>query len=271
MPFILGVILGLISSTAAAVITTNGSYTNDLVQCLPQNNGLVSTTSVSFASNYSASPLIWTEAIRLNVSQNLDAREFYFGYSPSAGTARTSFRACSLFFYNPLLFPGTCVADLTAHFDQLAAKISLQTDEEIADFCHRQQHDLDDYHPDTCKGLNLRISDSQAFTVDASQPANCSFSTGQKYNLRMVTASLRSSSEQNVVGTTPVITILFPSGDGSNASNPEPEAHYAVLRVTKDLLPLVDGSGVLDNGSVYLVFLSWVVGVFFAVMEAFRM
>lgn len=88
----------------------------------------------------------------------------------------------------------------------------------------------------------------------------------------MVTAFLSSNSEQIVAGTTPVITILFPPfGEGSNASDSEPETHYAVLRATKDMLPLVDRSRALNSGSAYLVFLSWAVGVFFAVIEALRM
>ena len=58
------------------------------------------------------------KAIRLNVSEYLDAREFFFGYSPSAGTARTSFRACSLFFYDPTLVRESSVDDLKTAFDQ---------------------------------------------------------------------------------------------------------------------------------------------------------
>ncbi|KAL5000913.1 hypothetical protein BDV10DRAFT_182798 [Aspergillus recurvatus] len=283
MPFILGLLLGLISSTTADVATSNVSYTDNLVQCLPQNKSLVSMTSVSFASKYSSSPLTWTETIHLNDYPDLDSREFYFGHLPSHDRNSTSFRACSLFFYDPSLvrdesgddlqtafnqsreFPRACVADLTAHFDQLAGRTTLQSDEDISSFCHTQQSSVEDYHPDSCNGFILQITDTQVFTADASQPANCSLSTGQNYNLRLVTGTLMSSREQTVAGTTPVITILFPaSGESSNASDSEPETHYAALQATKDLLPLTDGSGTLKASSTYLVFLSWAVGVFLA-------
>ncbi|RDW83782.1 uncharacterized protein DSM5745_04108 [Aspergillus mulundensis] len=234
----------------------------------------------------------WDTYPKLN-SMYYNYRQFYFGYSPSnAGDSTTSFRACSLFFYDPTLiepfvispgsnteqsfnqsreFPQQCVADLTARFDRAAREnVTLRSDEDIAAFCGQQIDDLDEYHPESCRGYILSIIDTEAFTTNASQPANCTLSTGENYNLRPVTSTGFTSIWQTVAGTTPVITILFPPG--SNDSDIEPETHYAVLRAATDLLPLLEsGSRALDASSTYLVWLSCVVGVCFAVSEVSSM
>ncbi|KAL2831795.1 hypothetical protein BDW59DRAFT_157751 [Aspergillus cavernicola] len=273
MPFILFLLLALTSSTTAIVVGTDVSSSfnsDDLVQCLPYNKGLISTTTAAFTSRYSNPLLTWTEAIYSNPNPDSDAddlatvrREFYFGYSPSNSSGpSTSFHACTLFFYDASSLPDAtpddsqtalnwgkelpndCVVNLITHIDSAAQRTIVQSDQDVSTFCRQQQIDLLDYHVDSCPGFSMNITDINAFTTNLSQSGNCSLRTGESYNLRLIDMLEPSSPEETprpkklVQGTTPVITILFPTS-GLNTS--EPETHYTVLKAERNVPSLLNG------------------------------
>ncbi|KAL4915007.1 hypothetical protein BDW62DRAFT_204096 [Aspergillus aurantiobrunneus] len=285
MALILLVLLALASSTAGNVVTTNVSSPfrpGDLAQCFALREGLIAATTAAFTSNYSDSLFTWTESFLLDSYDDFSWREYSFGYEPSS--AGSPFQACTLFFNDPITlmnvtadgvhrgsnqtksFPDTCATDLTANFDRLAREAADQSDQDVSAWCRQQKRDISDYDLDSCAGTHVSISDAIAFTIDPSQPGNCTANTDKNYNFRSVTSTGMDSPEQIVWGVTPVITIFFPA-PGANLT--EPETHYSALRSEKDLLPLVDGSGA-SNGSqpaVYFVLLSWLMGVFLSAME----
>ncbi|KAL4908776.1 hypothetical protein BDW74DRAFT_174008 [Aspergillus multicolor] len=287
-PLLLVVSLGLASRSLASIAGNNISSAidiDDFSQCLSYKDHVAASNTLALAAgdlNSGSAPFTWTMGIRHDTELGPDSDD-YSGtgteddiiFLDISGTTALYLNLFSTAIEQTQELPDDCARIVKRQIDDAARRVFMDG-QDAARFCERWTFDytIDDFLR-LCLDADLGNNEKKVNSIDPISPEDCTSASGLEYNIRpMYTKELRYrydeiESKSLIQGTMPIVTVLFPP---ANSNVTEPETHFLNLAPHERLLRLVDYSRAhwTHSSCLYVVWLDWLVGVVFPVLEYSR-